>query len=74
MRSLRIFEEVVMDLVEEFARLGKALKLKIYYFIGFSAQASTLGVSSFVNNALQAWDPPTFQRILQFNFSYETDF
>ena len=39
-----IFEEVVVDLVEEFARLGKALKWKIYYFIGFSAQASTLGV------------------------------
>ena len=31
-RSLRIFEEVVVDLVEEFARLGKALKWKIYYF------------------------------------------
>ena len=43
-RSLRIFEEVVVKLVEEFARLGKALKWKIYYFIGFSAQASTLGV------------------------------
>ena len=38
------FEEVVMDLVEEFARLGKALEWKIYYFIVFSAQASTLGV------------------------------
>ena len=33
-----------MDLVEEFARLGKALKGKMYYFAGFSAQASTLGV------------------------------
>ena len=42
-RSLRIFE-VVVDLVEEFARLGKALKWKIYYFMGFSAQASTLSV------------------------------
>ena len=38
-----VFEEVVVGLVEEFARLGKALKWKIYYFIGFSAQASTLG-------------------------------
>ena len=28
-RSLRIFEEVVVDLVKEFARLGKALKWKI---------------------------------------------
>ena len=37
-------EEAVVDLVEEFARLGKALKWKISYFIGFSAQASTLGV------------------------------
>ena len=43
-RSLRIFEEVVVDLVEEFARLGKALKWKIYYFVVVSAQASTLGV------------------------------
>ena len=43
-RSLRILEEVVVDFVEEFARLGKALKWKIYYYIGFSAQASTLGV------------------------------
>jgi len=51
---------VVVDLVEEFARFGKALKRKIYYFIGFSAQASTLAFS-FVNNTLQAWDPPTFR-------------
>ena len=43
-RSLWIFEEVAVGLVEEFERLGKALKWKIYYFIGFSAQASTLGV------------------------------
>ena len=34
-RSLRIFEEVVIDLVEKFARLGNALKWKIYYFIVF---------------------------------------
>ena len=47
MQSLRIFEEMVVDLVEEFARLGKALKWKIYFFIGFSAQASTLGVFFF---------------------------
>ena len=36
-------------MVEEFARLGKALKWKIYYFIGFSAQASTLGVFFYLN-------------------------
>ena len=35
---------MAVDLVEEFARSGKALKWKIYYFIGFSAQAQTLGV------------------------------
>ena len=46
-RSLRIFEEVLVDLVEEFARLGKALKWKIYYLIGFSALASKFGVSLF---------------------------
>ena len=34
----------VVGLVEEFERMGKALKWKIDYFIGFSAQASTLGV------------------------------
>ena len=39
--------EVVVDLVEEFASLGKARKWKICYFIGFSAQALTLGVSFF---------------------------
>ena len=44
---LRIFEEMVVDLVEEFAKLGKALKWKIYYFFVFSAQASTLGVFFF---------------------------
>ena len=38
---------MVVDLVEEFARLGKALKWKIDYFIGISAQASTLGVFFF---------------------------
>ena len=37
-------KKCVVDLAEEFARFGKALKWKIYYFIGFSAQASTLGV------------------------------
>ena len=52
-----------MDLVEEFARLGKALKWKIYYFIGFSAQASTLCAFFVKTNTLQAWDPPTFPRI-----------
>ena len=43
-RSLWIFKEVAVDLVEEFARLGKAFKWKIYYFIIFSAQALTLGI------------------------------
>ena len=36
-RSLRIFEEVVVDFVEEFAGLGKALKWKMYYFISVIA-------------------------------------
>ena len=39
------FSRVVVDLVEEFARLGKAPKWNIYYFIVFFAQALTLGVS-----------------------------
>ena len=38
-----------LDLEEEFARLEKSLKWKIYYFIGFSAQASTLGVFFILN-------------------------
>ena len=38
------FKKCVLDLVEEIVKLGKALKWNIYYFIGFSAQASTLGV------------------------------
>ena len=36
-----------MDLVEEFVRLEKALKWKIYYFIGYFGKASTLGVFFF---------------------------
>ena len=32
-RILRIFEEVVVGLVEELARLGKALEWKICYFV-----------------------------------------
>ena len=51
----------MVDLVAEFARLGTALKWKIYYFIVFSAQASTLGVFFIETNTLQAWDPPTFR-------------
>ena len=27
-----------------------------------------------LNNMLHVWDPPTFSRMLRFNFSYETDF
>ena len=73
-RSLRIFEEVVVDLVEEFARLGKALKWKIYYFIGFSAQASTLGVFFYLNKYASSMGSSNLSRILRFNFSYETDF
>ena len=72
-RSLQIFEEVVVDLVEEFARLGKALKWKICYFIGFSAQASTLGVS-LLKQYVSGLESTNLSRILRFNFSYETDF
>ena len=44
-RSLRIFEEVGGGFGKKNLQgLGKALKWKIYYLIGFSAQASTLGV------------------------------
>ena len=72
-RSLQIFEEVVVDLIEEFARLGKALKLKIYYFIVFSAQASTLG-GFFVKQYASGLGSTNLLRIIRFNFSYETDF
>ena len=58
--------------LEEFARLGKALKWKIYYFIGFSAQASTLGV--FFKQIRFKLGSTNLSRILRFNFSYETDF
>ena len=74
-RSLQIFEEVVVNLVEEFARLGKALKWKIYYFIGFSAQASTLGVFFDVNKyAFRPGIHQPFRGILRFDLSYETGF
>ena len=58
-----------MDLVEEFERLGKALKWKIYYFIGISTQATTLGVFFIYTNTLQAWDPPTFRGFFGLIFS-----
>ena len=67
-----MFEEVVVNSVEEFARLGRALKWKIYYFIGFSAQASTLGV--FFKQYASGLGSTNLSRILLFNFSYETDF
>ena len=60
-----------MDLVEEFARLGKALKWNIYYFIGFSAEASTSGV--FFEQYASGLGSTNLSRILRFNFSYETD-
>ena len=66
-------KELVVDLVEEFARLGKALKWEIIYFIGFLRERR-LWSFSFLNSTLQAWDPPTFEKILRFNFSYEMDF
>ena len=69
-----MFEEVVVDFVEEFARMGKALKWKIYYCIGFFCTSVDVGCFLLLNKTLQAWDPPTFQRVLRFNFSYETDF
>ena len=50
MGSLRIFEEVGGGFGKKnLQELGKALKWKIYYFIGFSAQASTLGVFFYLN-------------------------
>ena len=42
-RSLRIFEEGVVGLVQEFTRLGKALKWKIYYFIVFFCASVDVG-------------------------------
>ena len=62
-----------MDLVEEFSSLGKALKWKIYYFIGFSAQASTLGVF-FEQIRFRPGIHQPLRGIFRFNFSYETDF
>eukprot|EP00493_Phyllostaurus_siculus_P020590 UN20915 len=37
------FEEEVVDLVEEFARLGKALKWKIYYPVLFLCASVDVG-------------------------------
>ena len=51
----------MVDLVEEFAMLGKALKWKIYYFIGFFCASVDVGRFLLLNNTLQAWDPPTFR-------------
>ena len=74
-RSLRTFQEVGGGFGKKNLQgLGKALKWKVYYFIGFSAQALTLGLFFIQTNTFQGWDPPTFPRILRFNFSYETDF
>ena len=61
-RSLRIFEQVVVGLVEEFARLGKALKWKIYYFIWFFCASVDVARFLYLTNLLQAWDPLTFPR------------
>ena len=73
-RSLRNFEEVVVDLVEEFASLGKALKCKIYYFIGFSAQTLTLGIFFYLNEYASGLGSTNLSTILRFTFSGETDF
>ena len=48
-RILWIFEEVVVDLVEEFARLGKALKWKIYYLIWFFCASVDVGRFLYLN-------------------------
>ena len=55
--------------------LGKALKWKIYYLpvIGFSAQASTLGVF-FKQIRFRPGIHQPLRGILRFDFSYETDF
>ena len=64
-RCLLLFEELVVDLVEEFARLEKALKWKIYYCTGDVGPLGRL----FLNNTIQAWDPPTFRRFFDLMFS-----
>ena len=52
---------------------GKVLKWKIYYFVGISAQALTLGVFFFKQYA-SGLGSASLQRILRLSFSYETDF
>ena len=73
-RSLRIFEEVVVDLVEELARLGKALKWKVYYLIGVLSKRRPWAFSLFKQIRFRPGIHQPFRGILRFNFTYETDF
>ena len=62
------FKKWVVDLEEEFARLGKAFKWKLDYLIGFFCASVDVGRFLYLNNTLQAWDPSTFRGFFGLNF------
>ena len=55
-------------------KVGKGAQVENLLFYWFFCASVDDARFILLNNTLQAWDPPTFQRILRFNFSYETDF
>ena len=60
-RSLRIFEEVVVDLVRRICKVGKGAQVENLQFYWFFCASVDVGRFLYLNNTLQAWDPPTFR-------------
>ena len=73
-RSLRIFEEVGGGFGKKNLQGWERRSSGKFTILLVFLRKRRRWAFSFWNNTLQAWDPPTFARILRFNFSYETDF
>ena len=60
-RSLRIFEEVVVDLVRRICKVGKGAQVENLLFYWFFCASVDVGRFLYLNNTPQAWDPPSFR-------------
>ena len=74
-RSLRIFEEVVVDLVRRICKVGKGAQVENLLFYWFFCASVDVGrFLLFKQIRFRPGIHQPFRGILRFNFSYETDF
>ena len=73
-RSLRIFEEVVVDLGRRICMVGKGAQVESLLFDLVFCASFDVGRFLYLNKYSSGLGSTNLSKILRFNFSYETDF